>query len=103
MKDGKESSVPTSRAKLVVEVPTDAKLYIDDQLMKTTAARRVFNTPNLEPGQAYYYEVRAEVVRDGKTHSVTKRVIVRSGEEIRAQFPDLESVTTVKADPSDAR
>src|SRR5436190_218533 len=59
-------------AKLVVEVPADAKLYVDDQLMKTTAARRVFNTPTLEKGQTYYYILRAEMAIDGKTVSETK-------------------------------
>ena len=62
-----------------VEVPADAKLYIDDRLMKTSAAKRTFNTPTLEEGQLYYYILRAELTRDGQTYSETKRVIVRSG------------------------
>jgi uncharacterized protein (TIGR03000 family) len=86
-----------SRAKLIVEVPADAKLYIDDQPMKTTSARRVFSTPALEPGQAYYYMVRVEVMRDGKVQSDTRRVIVRAGEEIRADFNRLEPTPTVAA------
>jgi uncharacterized protein (TIGR03000 family) len=101
-KDGekpKEGEVSLSRAKLVVEVPADAKLYIDDQLMKTTSSKRVFSTPTLAQGQAYYYEVRVEVVRDGKPVSETKRVIVRAGEEARANFASMEAATvTAKAD-----
>jgi uncharacterized protein (TIGR03000 family) len=96
--DKKEGEVST-RAKLVVEVPADARLYIDDQLMKTTSSKRVFSTPFLAQGQAYYYEVRVEVLRDGKPVSETKKVVVRAGEEARASFPNLEPATvTAQAD-----
>jgi uncharacterized protein (TIGR03000 family) len=94
---GKPDEVSLNRAKLVVEVPADARLYIDDQPMKTTAARRVFSTPALEPGQAYYYMVRVEVLRDGKVQSETKRVIVRAGEEVRADFARMDVTPTVTA------
>jgi uncharacterized protein (TIGR03000 family) len=87
-----------SRAKLTVEVPEDAKLYIDDQLMKTTSSRRVFNTPPLEPGQAYYYIVRVEFVRDGKTQSEEKRVIVRPGEDVVTSFAEPARPSTVTVD-----
>jgi uncharacterized protein (TIGR03000 family) len=90
--------VPT-RAKLVVELPADAKLYVDDRAMKTMAAVRTFNTPMLEPGQVYYYELRAEVARDGKSIAQTKRVLLRAGEVVRARFDglDAEPVTTAQA------
>ena len=73
-------------AKLIIDVPADAKLYIDDQPMKTESARRTFSTPALQKGQAYFYDVRVEVVRDGKTYSDSKRVIVRAGELAQATF-----------------
>jgi uncharacterized protein (TIGR03000 family) len=95
-KDGKEGIAP-SKAKLIVEVPEDAKLFIDDQPMKTGSSRRVFSTPDLEKGQAYYYMVRVEVVRDGKTVEQTQRVIVRAGQEAKASF-DLDAVATARAD-----
>jgi uncharacterized protein (TIGR03000 family) len=82
------------RAKLIVEVPVDAKLYIDDQPMKTTSTRRVFSTPALEPGQAYYYVVRVEVMRDGKPQSDTRRVIVRAGEVAQADFNNRGAVAS---------
>jgi uncharacterized protein (TIGR03000 family) len=76
-------------AKLVVDLPADAKLFIDDQQMKTTSERRVFNTPKLEAGTSYYYQLRAEVVRDGKTYTENKRIIVRAGETSKATFGEL--------------
>jgi uncharacterized protein (TIGR03000 family) len=95
-KEGKkgEGEVSARPARVVVELPADAKLFIDDQAMKATSERRSFSTPTLQPGQAYYYEVRAEVEREGKTYSETKRVIVRAGETARASFPELTTAGT---------
>lgn len=88
-----------TRAKLVVELPANAKLFIDDMPMKNVAGVRSFNTPSLESGQAYYYMVRVETVREGKTVSQTRRVIVRAGQIARADFKDMTSdaVRTVRA------
>jgi uncharacterized protein (TIGR03000 family) len=87
-----EASVPANRARLIVEVPEDAKLYIDDQLMKTTSARRNFSTPDLEPGQTYYYMLRVEVTRDNTRHSETRRVLIRPGQEAKATFTESSIV-----------
>lgn len=96
-KKGAQLSAP---AKLVVELPENAKLYVDEHPMKATSAVRSFNTPGLQPGQTYYYMLRAEVVRDGKTLEETQRILVRAGETVRASFPQLEfSLTAATAAP----
>jgi uncharacterized protein (TIGR03000 family) len=77
-------------AKLLVELPESAKFFVDDQPMKAGAGTRTFNTPTLAPGQTYYYILRAEVERDGKTHQETKRVLVKAGETVQASFPELQ-------------
>ncbi len=89
----------STKAKLVVELPENAKLFIDDMPMKAGSGVRSFNTPELEPGQAYYYMVRVESIRDGKPVSESRRVIVRAGQVARADFKDLTSdaVRTVQA------
>jgi uncharacterized protein (TIGR03000 family) len=100
---GTESSAAT-KAKLVVELPADAKLFIDDQPMKTPSAKRVFSTPTLQKGQAYYYELRAEIVRDGKTITENKRVVVSAGAEIPVTFTELLAAAgTPKTNVADAR
>lgn len=98
-KDKKEGMLSSNRAKLVVEVPANSKLFIDDKLMKNASGVRSYNTPALQPGQAYYYIVRVETVRNGKPVSETRRVIVRAGQIARADFNDLQSdaVRTVQA------
>jgi uncharacterized protein (TIGR03000 family) len=58
---------------IIIEVPADAQLYADGQLTTTTSGRRVFNTPPLEDGQTYFYDLRAQVVRDGNKREDTKQ------------------------------
>jgi uncharacterized protein (TIGR03000 family) len=93
----KTTSTELERAQVVVELPTDAKLFVDGKAVKAGAAKRTFNTPPLEAGQAYYYMFRAEVVRDGQTVAENTRVIVRAGEVARASFPSLETRDTSTA------
>ncbi len=88
-KSGTSSAAP-DRAKVIVQLPADARLYVDDHPIKTTRDNQAFNTPRLEPGQTYYYEVRAEAVRDGKPVVESKRVLVRAGQEVTVSFPKLE-------------
>src|SRR5208283_4404164 len=86
-------------ARVVVELPADAKLFIDNQLTKPTSDRRTFNTPSLDHGQAYYYIARAEVTINGKTHTETKQVIVHAGETATARFSELLALTNPPAKP----
>lgn len=82
------AATPTMEAaKLVVKLPADAKLFVDD-VQTTTANKEVrqFRTPALAVGQEYSYTLRAEVVRDGKTYTDTKTVIVRAGATIETAF-----------------
>lgn len=83
-----------NRARVVVQVPTDAKLFIDGHEMKSTSGRRVFSTPQLQHGQTYYYVVRAQVEREGQVLSETQRVILQPGQQVTASFTDLETRAT---------
>lgn len=98
---GGEASL--NKARMTVEVPEGAKLYIDDRLMKTTSSRRNFTTPDLEPGQMYYYILRAEISHNGQAYSETKRVIVRAGDRIQASFADLEARAARQAEATARR
>jgi uncharacterized protein (TIGR03000 family) len=91
-----ESSRKTE-AKVIVQLPTDAKLFVDGNPVKVNGEQQTFRTPALERGQAYYYEVRAEVVREGKTVTESKRVIVRAGEDARVSFLLIEAAPPVVA------
>ncbi len=89
----------SARARLIVELPGDAKLFVDDNPTKSTSSRRVFVTPPLQQGQTYYYVLRAEMVKDGQPISVKGRVLVRPGQEINARLsgPSADATFLVQA------
>ena len=65
---------------LTVEVPVDAKVYVNGYLTSSTGAVRRFVSRGLDRNSSYTYEVRAEVVRDGETQSEVKSVKVGAGQ-----------------------
>src|SRR5262245_7116538 len=73
-------------ARITVHVPADAKVTVDGVECPLTSGARTFDTPKLQPGQQFYYTVQAEVVRDGKTRTETKRVIFEAGRKIDVEF-----------------
>jgi uncharacterized protein (TIGR03000 family) len=83
------AAVDGPRAATVVNLPADARLLVDGQATRSESARRVFETPALETGKEFYYNLQAELVRDGKTEVITQRVLVRAGEstEVRLDLP----------------
>ena len=82
-------------ARLTIEVPTDAKLYVDGQLTKGEGTTRNFHTPDLSAGQTFYYELKAEVVVGGKTVTEIKTVLVSAGAVISEEFPKLIAAANV--------
>jgi uncharacterized protein (TIGR03000 family) len=83
----------SNKATVVVSLPTDAKMYVFDKDVGGSTGKRTFKTPALEAGYKYYYEIRVEVVRDGKTYAETKHLGVRAGETTQARFTETELVT----------
>ena len=77
---------PDQTATVVVELPADATLTIDGEATTSTSATRVFRTPELEPGQTFHYTFKAQVKRDGKVQSVTRRVEVRAGQQTQVSM-----------------
>jgi uncharacterized protein (TIGR03000 family) len=73
-------------ATLIVSLPADAKLVIDDTLTSSTSSERTFVSPNLTPGSDYNYTLKADVVRNGQTVHVEEKVTVRAGEETRVSL-----------------
>lgn len=81
-----DTTAPVTTATVVVELPADATLTIDGEATTSTSATRVFQTPELEPGKTFHYTFQAQVERDGKVQSVTRRVEVRAGEQSRVNL-----------------
>ncbi|HYV37257.1 MAG TPA: TIGR03000 domain-containing protein [Gemmataceae bacterium] len=83
-------------AKVTVRLPADAKLFIDDISCPLTSETRSFDTPNLKPGQKYYYMVRAEVVRGGQKVQETQRVVLEAGQQVSVTFPTLSPMVVTR-------
>jgi uncharacterized protein (TIGR03000 family) len=95
--DGKKGeSLAPAPARILVSLPADAKLTIDDAATMSTSATRVFASPALEQGKEYYYTLKAVIVRDGKSIPLVQKVSVRAGEESRVSF-EFPAATTVAA------
>jgi uncharacterized protein (TIGR03000 family) len=88
------------RSQVIIDAPENAKLYVDGQLMQTTSAHRVLQTPELTPGTTYLYDLKIEFVREGKTLTEEKRIYIRAGVEQTVAFgePAVPSdIATVSA------
>jgi uncharacterized protein (TIGR03000 family) len=79
----KKTGQISAPATLIVSLPADAKLVVDDTPTNSTSAERTFVSPVLNPGVDYNYTLKAEVVRDGKKVQVEEKVTVRAGKETR--------------------
>jgi uncharacterized protein (TIGR03000 family) len=74
------SNTQESSGLLTIYVPEDAKVVINGLATRSQGVRRQYASSGLKPGSAYRYEIRAEVVRDGKTLTTTRTVILRAGD-----------------------
>jgi uncharacterized protein (TIGR03000 family) len=83
---GSPTPETSKAAQLIIEKPADARIFVDDLPVRSDGASQTFATPLLEPNQAYFYVVRVEITREGKTLSESRRVIVRAGQTIQESF-----------------
>ena len=81
----KETALPAP-AIIVVSLPAEAKLLVDDAATTSTSGRRVFASPALEPGKDFYYTLKGEWLHDGSLLTATQRVRVRAGQETQVQL-----------------
>ena len=80
-------------ATVVVQLPRDANLYVEGQLVRLTDGQ--FTTPVLQPGQNFVYTVKAEAVRGTLVVSEVKEVRVKAGETSRVGFSNLATPAPV--------
>jgi uncharacterized protein (TIGR03000 family) len=76
-------------ARLTVELPATAKLFVDGAEVAGAGAARQFHTPDLPAGELFFYDLRAEVEVNGVVQTEEKRVVVRAGEAVAASFAKL--------------
>jgi uncharacterized protein (TIGR03000 family) len=84
-----------SRGILTVQIPDDAKLYVNGKLTRSTGSSRRFVSTNLTPGHRYPYSLQAVVERDGRTVTRTKQVRLLAGARAQVEF-DFDSEEPVE-------
>jgi uncharacterized protein (TIGR03000 family) len=86
-----EESLGPARATLVVRLPAEARLTINDAATQQASGTRTFMSPPLRRGEDYHYTLKAELMRGERTLTATRRVAVRAGEEkeVTLTFPSV--------------
>lgn len=83
------------KAVLTVQVPLEAKVYVNDRLTTTKGERRSFVTKSLASGKSYKYRVRVEWEKSGVKFVKNKVVRVFTGEERTVAFDFQKPRTTL--------
>jgi uncharacterized protein (TIGR03000 family) len=78
--------VDHTSAELVVTVPPEASVFVNGQETQIAGAQRRFFSRGLRPGGVYAYEVRAEMVRNGRMLTETRRVEIPAGGRTQVSF-----------------
>jgi uncharacterized protein (TIGR03000 family) len=81
-------------AKVTINLPANAQLFINDVACPLTSSKRSFDTPSLPPNKKFFYTVRAEWVQGGQPVSQTQRLVVEAGQNVSATFANLTPATT---------
>jgi len=83
-------------AHLTVNLPAEARLWVDQVECPLTSAVRAFDTPPLQPGQVYYYTLRVQVNRPGGPVTDSQRVLVSAGQNVSVNFTNVGTVSTAQ-------
>jgi uncharacterized protein (TIGR03000 family) len=75
-----------SPAYITVVVPEDAAVFFDGEATRQTGGTRRFESPPLESGTKYSYEVTARWTANGKQVEEKRTVRVTAGARVRVDF-----------------
>jgi uncharacterized protein (TIGR03000 family) len=93
--DSNDGIVPTT-ARVTVNLPADARLWVDQVECPLISGVRAFNTPALQPGQTYYYTIKMQVDRNGSPVTDSQRILVSAGEQVTVNFNNLPALATAQ-------
>jgi uncharacterized protein (TIGR03000 family) len=81
-----EQTSISSEATLTVNVPQEARVFVNGVRTKSVGGERTFVSRGLQAGFNYTYEVRAEVERNGELVEETKVVNLQAGRNAQIAF-----------------
>lgn len=73
-------------ATIEVELPANAKVYVNNVLTTSTGSSRSYVSNNLTPGKTYAYKLRVEFEQAGRTVVKHQTVKLQAGNKIVMQF-----------------
>jgi uncharacterized protein (TIGR03000 family) len=81
------TSEPDTHALVIVKLPADAQLWIDNKPTTSTGPRRKFASPPLALGSHYAYDLKATWKEKGHEVTQTQRVEFTAGAHVNVTFP----------------
>ena len=81
-----------SRGMIIVNLPSDATLYVNELESKPGSNVRSFISPDLEKGKAYFYTLRVELKRNDRVLTETQKITFQPGNEVVVSFNHLDRV-----------
>jgi uncharacterized protein (TIGR03000 family) len=84
-------SRPRAVARVTVVTPAEASLVVNGVKVGTVKARRTFETPALDPGQKYHYQIKARVKDAAGTREVSRRIAVKAGDSYTLDLAEVVS------------
>lgn len=80
----KQKDHPNQAIVEISGVPSDGLIFFDG--IKATKTRKWYISPELTPGQQYFYIMKAQVNRNGFTYADTRQVVVIGGRKTIVNF-----------------
>ena len=93
-----EAAIPDDKARVVVSLPADARLWVDQVECPLSGSVRSFDTPQLDPQQTYAYTLRVAVQRNGQTVQDSRRVQLTPGQRVEVDFNGVSAGRTVSTE-----
>lgn len=92
-----DSATADDAVYLTLAVPSNAKVYVNDNETSSTGTVRKFVSRGLEVGKQYRFQVRAEIVdSNGKLLTEEKSLVVSSGAQEQIQFAFAEQDSPIE-------
>jgi len=88
-----------NRARLQVDVPANAQVWVSGERTAQTGAVRTFLSPQLTLGKTYLYTVRARWISDSGMRDETRKVYVRPNETVEVDFTTSSAPQTLRTPP----
>lgn len=75
-----------------IQLPKDARLYVQDVFCPLTGELRTFDTPPLQPGRRYAYMLTVEITHKGETVRVKRQIVVEADRTSSVDFGDRNAI-----------